>query len=64
LLASLHEMADKPLTRPRVICALDFGTTFSGFAFAALAADGKIFQWCARACASVALPFGTCARVC
>jgi hypothetical protein len=44
-------MADTALLRPRVICALDFGTPFSGFAFA-LVADGNIFQWCAR-CASV-----------
>ena len=37
----------EPLLRPRVLCALDFGTTFSGFAFCSLSDDSKIFQWCA-----------------
>ena len=41
-------MAAQPVLRPRVLCALDFGTTFSGFAFTAVSDDeNKIFQWCA-----------------
>ena len=42
----------EPLLRPRVLCALDFGTTFSGFAFCSLSDDSKIFQWCAAGCAA------------
>ena len=48
-------MAAKPVLRPRVLCALDFGTTFSGFAFTAVSDDeSKIFQWCALLCAHLA----------
>ena len=43
---------DPPVLAPRVIAALDFGTTFSGFAFCPIADDSKIFQWCA-ACIGV-----------
>jgi hypothetical protein len=42
-------MEAPPLLAPRVIAALDFGTTFSGFAFCPIADDSKIFQWCAPA---------------
>ena len=35
------------MEKPRVLCAIDFGTTFSGFAFCSNAEDdAKIFQWC------------------
>jgi hypothetical protein len=48
-------MAAKPMLRHRVLCALDFGTTFSGFAFTAVSDDeNKIFQWCAPLCAHLA----------
>ena len=41
-------MASKSLLRPRALCALDFGTSFSGFAFTAVSdGENKIFQWCA-----------------
>ena len=37
----------RTMEKPRVLCAIDFGTTFTGFAFCKMFEDdAKIFQWC------------------